>query len=271
MGPRVRRMGLPLGKKEEMIEESKSLTMIKSEESKSLSRPESEGPQKSQEEITSCLKTRSVSLSRSDGRKQESPTKRNASAKRKTPPSPVSVQERLSRFEQVQNKYLKQRCQRELNREKLKNDKPKGKKDKKVKNAPEEEESLASMLKKIHADIQTIKTNLKDNTDKVTGVNTKIIEMENNIERSERETNLKFKEIKAEIVQVEASVTTKVIESMDPKISALKSDMKEEMLQMMRHEMENTYKLEMKREEAEEDSSEEEVTGPRGEPAKKKK
>merc|ERR1711954_170370 len=259
MGPRVRRMGLPLGKKEEMIEESKSLTMIKSEESKSLSRPESEGPQKSQEEITSCLKTRSVSLSRTDERKQESPTKRNTSAKRKTPPSPVSVQERLSCFKQVQNKYLKQRCQREMNREKLKNEKPKSKKDKKVKNAPEEEESLASMLKKIHADIQTIKTDLKDNADKVTGVSSKMVELEGNIERSERETNLKFEEIKAEIVQVKASVTTKVIESMDPKISALKSDMKEEMLKMMKHELENNYNLEKKREEAADDSSDDEV------------
>merc|ERR1711954_246365 len=135
-----------------------------------MGRPESEGPNRTQDEITSCLKTRSVSLSRTDGKKQESPTKRNTSAKRKTPHSPVSVQERLSRFEQVQNKYLRQRCQRELNREKMKNEKPKGKKDTKVKNAPEEDESLASMLKKIHADIQTIKTDLKDNTDKVTGV-----------------------------------------------------------------------------------------------------
>merc|ERR1711954_582356 len=179
-----------------------------------------------------------------------------------------SVQERLSRFEQVQNKYRKQHCQRELNREKLKNEKPKGKKDKKVKNAPEEEESLASMLKKIHADIQTIKTDLKDNTDKVTSVNSKIVELEGNIERSERETNLKFKEIKAEIVQVEASVTTKVIESMDPKIAALKSDMKEEMLKMMKHEMENTHKLEVKREEAAEDSRDGEVDDNRGEPKK---
>merc|ERR1711954_238055 len=144
MGPRVRRIALPLGRKEEMIEESKSLTMIKSEESKSMGRPESEGPNRTQDEITSRLKTRSFSLSRTDGKKQESPTKRNTSAKRKTPPSPVSVQERLSRFEQVQNKYLKQRCQREMNREKMKNEKPKSKKDKKVKNAPEEEESLAS-------------------------------------------------------------------------------------------------------------------------------
>merc|ERR1712081_123963 len=148
----------------------------------------------------------------------------------------------------------------------MKNEKPKGKKDKKVKNAPEEEESLASMLKKIHADIQTIKTDLKDNADKVTGVSSKIVELEGNIERSERETNLKFEEIKAEIVQVEASVTTKVIESMDPKISALKSDMKEEIFKMMKHELENTYNLEKKKEEAADDSSDEEVNDPKGEP-----
>merc|ERR1711954_512461 len=270
MGPRVRRMGLPLGKKEEMIEESKSLTMIKSEESKSLSRPESEGPQKSQEEITSCLKTRSVSLSRTDEKKQESPTNRNTSAKKKTPPFPVSVQERLSRFEQVQNKYLKQRCQREMNREKQKTEKPKGKTERKAKNAPDEEESLASMLKKIHADIQTIKSDLKDNTNKVNGVNSKIEQLEGNFNKSERETNLKFEELKAEIVQVEASVTTKVVDSMEPKMEALKNDMKDEMLQMMRFELENNYQLEKRKDEVAEDTSEGEPDDLKGEPKKKK-
>merc|ERR1711954_568275 len=134
----------------------------------------------------------------------------------------------------------------------------------KAKNAPEEEESLASMLKKIHADIQTIKTDLKDNTDKVNGVNSKIEQLEGNFHKSERETNLKFEELKAEIVQVEASVTTKVVESMDPKIAALKTDMKEEMLQMMRYELENNYQLEKKKKEAAEDSSEGEVDEQKG-------
>merc|ERR1711954_129006 len=142
------------------------------------------------------------------------------------------------------------------NREKLKTEKPKGKKERKAKNAPDEDESLASMLKKIHADIQTIKSDLKDNTDKVNGVNTKIEQLEGNFNKSERETNLKFEELKAEIVQVEASVTTKVVDSMEPKMEALKNDMKEEMLQMMRFELENNYQLEKRKDEVAEDTSE---------------
>merc|ERR1711954_568532 len=61
------------------------------------------------------------------------------------------------------------------------------------------------------------------------GVSLKILEMESHIERSERETNQKFEEIKSDIAQVETSVTAKVIESMDPKIAALKSDITTEM------------------------------------------
>merc|ERR1711954_498743 len=137
-------------------------------------------------------------------------------------------------------------------------------------NAPDEEESLASMLKKIHADIQTIKSDLKDNTNKVNGANSKIEQLEGNFNKSERETNLKFEELKAEIGQVEASVTSKVVESMDPKIAALKTDMKEEMLQMMRYELENNYQLEKKKEDTAEDSSEGEVEEHKGEPKKKK-
>merc|ERR1711954_288341 len=134
---------------------------------KALSRPEtsSENPQKEKDIITSRLKTRSVSLSQCDSKKPDSPPKRNISAKRKSPPSPVSVQERMSHFEQVQNKYLRQRCQKALNREKMKQEKPKPKK--KSKNSSEDEKSIASMLKAIHADIRTMKSDLQDNTSKV--------------------------------------------------------------------------------------------------------
>merc|ERR1711954_307989 len=100
--------------------------------------------------------------------------------------------------------------------------------------------------------------------DKVNGVNSKIEQLEGNFHKSERETNLKFEELKAEIVQVEASVTTKVVQSMDPKIAALKTDMKEEMLQMMKYELENNYHLEKKKEDAAEDSSEGEVDEQKG-------
>merc|ERR1711954_187668 len=189
---------------------------------------------------------RSVSLSHCDSKNPDSPPKRNISAKRKSPPSPVSVQERMSRFKQVQNKYLRQCCQKELNREKMKQEK--SKKDKKAKNSSEDEESIASMLKAIHADIWTMKSNLQDNTSKVNTVTSKIEVMESNFERSERENQIKFADIKSDIAKVEKSVTANVIESMEPRFSALKPDMstemRDEMRKLLKDEMENTYKLE---------------------------
>merc|ERR1712081_44423 len=108
--------------------------------------------------ITSKFKARSVSLTQTDGKKKSppkkltSPTKKTSSPskrKRKSPPevsNKLTVQERKSRFEAVQEKYRNQRCQKET-REKLKI-----KREKKPKNSPDDdEESIASLLKRISA------------------------------------------------------------------------------------------------------------------------
>merc|ERR1711954_171844 len=131
----------------------------------------------------------------------------------------------MSRFEQGQNKYFKQRCQKELAREK-----PKARRERKSKNPPEEDgESLASMLKTIHADIRTIKNDVKENSSKVNVITSKITELERNHERSELENQRKFDELKTDLAQVETSVTAKVIGSMVPQISTLKNELSTEM------------------------------------------
>merc|ERR1711954_553241 len=115
----------------------------------------------------------------------------------------------------------------------------------------------------------------KDNSNKVTIVTSKLDDLEKNFERSEGENQRKFSELKTDIANVEQLVTSKVVESMKPQISALKTDitseMRSEMINLLRDEMENTYKIKKKDDDEEEVSSEEEVEAPKGEPVKKKK
>merc|ERR1712081_34257 len=118
--------------------------------------------------ITSKFKARSVSLTRTDGKKKSppkkltSPTKKTSSPskrKQKSPPEvppKLTVKERKSRFEAIQEKYRNQRCQKQ-SREKFKtkrDHKPKATQD-------EKEDSIASLLKRISADISTMKSDLK--------------------------------------------------------------------------------------------------------------
>merc|ERR1711954_300514 len=154
--------------------------------------------------------------------------------------------------------YLKQRCQKELTREK-----PKARRERKTKNPREEEgESLASMLKAIHADIRTIKNDVKDNSSKVNVITSKIDELERNNERSEIENKRKFEDLKRGLALVEKSVMSKVTECIEPHISTLKTDlsseMRSEMKQMFKEEMEKNYLRKKKPEYDEEASSEEE-------------
>merc|ERR1711954_234865 len=126
----------------------------------------------------------------------------------------------------------------------------------------------------IHADIRTIKNDVKDNSTKVNVITSKIEELKRNNERSEIENKRKFEDLKTGIALVEKSVTWKVIESIEPQISTLKTDlsseMQSEMKQMFKEEMEKTYQIKKKPEDDEEASSEEEADEPKGEPGKKK-
>merc|ERR1712081_166213 len=139
-----------------------------------------------------------------------SPSKR----KQKSPPevSPkLTVKERKSRFEAVQEKYRNQQCQKET-REKLKI-----KRDKKPKNKPDDDEdSIASLLKRISADISTMKLDLKENNQKIDSVNDKIKDIEANAEKATKANKLQFEMINGKVARMETSITDKVIEKIDP-------------------------------------------------------
>merc|ERR1711954_114753 len=97
---------------------------------------------------------------------------------------------------------------------------------------------------------------VKDNSSKVNVITSKIEELERNNERSEIENKRKFEDLKTGIALVEKSVTSKVIESIKPQISTLKTDlsseMQSEMKQMFKEEMEKTYQIKKKPEDDEE-------------------
>merc|ERR1711954_232518 len=177
-----------------------------------------------------------VSLTRTDGKRKSPskkvspPTKKTSSPskrKRKSPPevSPkVSVRERKSRFEAVQEKYRTQRCLKE-SREKLKI-----KRDKKPKvNPDEDDESIASLLKRISADISTMKVDLKENNPKIDSVNDKIKDIEANAENATKSNKLQFEMINGKVARMETTITDKVIEKIDPQIKTLKNDLRNDL------------------------------------------
>merc|ERR1711954_34916 len=127
-------------------------------------------------------------------------------------------------FEAVQEKYRNRRCQ------KLSRDKLKTKRDLKPKvSQDEDEDSIASLLKRISADISTMKSDLKVNNQKIDSVNDKIGELESNAEKTAKTNKLQFEMINGKVARLETNITDKVIEKIDPQIKSLKSDLRNEL------------------------------------------
>merc|ERR1711954_594685 len=232
--------------------------------------------------ITAKFKARSVSLTRNDGKKKSSPKKTASPTKKisspskrkqKSPPeiSPkLTVQERKSRFEAVQEKYRNQRCQKQ-SREKLKN-----KRDYKAKASQEDEdESIASLLKRISADISTMKGDLKVNNQKIDSVNDKINDIEVNAEKTAKANKLQFEMINKKVARMETNITDRVIEKIDPQIKTLKSDLRKDLNDDLRNlvmeEIARRFPEKNEEEKGDEASTDDEDReNKKGEPAKKK-
>merc|ERR1711954_365888 len=152
--------------------------------------------------------------------------------KRKTPPETppkMSVEERTSRFEQVRDKYKSQRCMKEINR--VKNEK----KEKKLKNTSEDEEgSISNLLKTINANILSVKSDLKTNSEKIDGINDRICEIKVKADKSEKENQRRFDAINANVDRIETNITDNVINIVDPQIKSLKAGLKADMSSELR-------------------------------------
>merc|ERR1711954_285634 len=152
--------------------------------------------------------------------------------KRKTPPETppkMSVKERTSRFVQVRDKYKSQRCMKEINR--VKNEK----KEQKPKNTPDDEEgSISNLLKTINANILSMKSDLKTNSEKIDGINDRICEIEVKADKSEKENQRRFDAINANVDRIETNITDNVINIVDPQIKSLKAELKADMSSELR-------------------------------------
>merc|ERR1711954_508303 len=200
--------------------------------------------------------------------------------KRKNPPeiSPkVSVLERKSRFERVQEKYRTQRCLKE-NKEKNKIERSKPKCEKTSKTQSEDsDESVALLLKRIHADITIMKTDLKESSSQISSINTKVTAIERDNARVEAETNLKFENIRYDMRLMETSVTAKVVNELDPKISAMRNELRDDLSKDMRRLVQEEVQLQKYKEnkkdqsETQESAEDEAETEEVAEKRKKKK
>merc|ERR1712081_89977 len=126
---------------------------------------------------------------------------------------------------QVRDKYKNQRCLKEINRSR-----DNTKKEKKPKaNQEDEEGSISELLKTINANNLPMKTDLKTNSQKIDNINDKIVDLEVNAGKSERENKKRFEEINENVARIETNVTDKVINVIDPQIKSLKAELKSDM------------------------------------------
>merc|ERR1712081_136376 len=118
---------------------------------------------------------------------------------------------------QVRDKYKNQRCLKEINRSR-----DNTKKEKKPKaNQEDEEGSISELLKTINANILSMKSDLKTNSQKIDNINDKIVDLEVNAGKTEKENLKRFEAINANVARLEATVTDRVIETIDPQIKSL--------------------------------------------------
>merc|ERR1711954_215227 len=104
-----------------------------------------------------------------------------------------------------------------MGKEKSKTDRTKTKKEKSLKTSSKDsDESIVSLLKIIHTDIKVMKSDLKDNNVQITSINSKITVIENDNSRTESETKLSFEAIRYDMGKMDSSVTSKVINELDP-------------------------------------------------------
>merc|ERR1711954_411995 len=103
-------------------------------------------------------------------------------------------------------------------------------KDKATKTPPEEDdESIASLLKIIHTDIKVMKSDLKVNNQQISTINSKITAIKNDNARTEGESKLAFQAIRYYMGRIETAVTSKVINELDPKMSSLRTELREDL------------------------------------------
>merc|ERR1711954_85635 len=153
-------------------------------------------------------------------RKTSSPKINVKDKERRNTPSPkVNLKDKRRIFEDnLANKYRNQRNAKEMAREKSKM-----KKDRRKKETPEKEDSIAMLLREMRDDIKEIKSNSKDIKKNMQEMNTKIVSIENKQKENESKTVIELEEIRNEMqannATMQETIATNVLNQLQPIIT----------------------------------------------------
>merc|ERR1711954_277770 len=86
------------------------------------------------------------------------------------------------------------------------------------------EDPIAKMLKKMMSDLSEIKSDVKTNNTKIDGLTQKVEDLETKNKITDEKNENKFKEIREEIANVEANVTTKLMSEITPSLEKMKTE-----------------------------------------------
>merc|ERR1711954_365019 len=151
--------------------------------------------------------------------------------KRKEPPSPksnISVKEMKAKID-LQEKYRLQRNQKDVSKEKSKFKRT-------CKKSPTEtvKDPLAKMMRKMMAELQEIKSDVKGTNAKMDNIATKVENLEKRSAEVEESNAEKFNNLKNKIAQVENKVTDKLIKEIEPSLGKMKEDIEASMCKDLR-------------------------------------
>merc|ERR1712081_158032 len=141
--------------------------------------------------------------------------------KRKEPPSPksnVSVKEMEAKID-LQEKYRLQRNQKDVSKEKAK-----FKRSCKKTLVETVEDPEAKMMKKIMAELQEIKSDVKGTNGKMDTLSNKVDSIEKRSLENEEINAQKFASLKKDIEKVEDNVTAKLLKEIEPSLGAMKDE-----------------------------------------------
>merc|ERR1712081_165621 len=133
-----------------------------------------------------------------------------------SPKSNVSVKEMKAKID-LQEKYRLQRNLKDVSKDK-------GKVKRNCKKTPVEtvEDPVAKMMKKIMAELQEIKSDVKGTNAKMDNIATKVENLEKRSTEVEESNAQKFNNLKNEIAQVENKVTNKLLQEIEPSLGKMK-------------------------------------------------
>merc|ERR1712112_332222 len=103
-----------------------------------------------------------------------------------------------------------------------------------------------------------MKSDLKENNSQISAINSKVTAIEKDNARVECKNNLKFESIRYDMRLMETSVTAKVINELDPKISSMRNEIRDDLCADMRRLVKEEVLLQKFKERREEPQESEE-------------